>query len=105
MWNKGGELHRFLCFQDTMAGTQGSLSPDQMVYNVAQDILEKLPKNYDLDKANAKYPTQYEQSMNTVLVQEMGRFNVLLSCIRTSLINVQRAIKGKVFPFQLENSK
>lgn len=78
-----------------MSGSQGKLSPDQMVFNVAEDILQKLPKNYNLDKANEKYPTLYEQSMNTVLVQEMGRFNVLLSCIRSSLTNVQRAIKGK----------
>eukprot|EP00056_Hartaetosiga_gracilis_P013585 m.226506 g.226506 ORF g.226506 m.226506 type:complete len:4004 (+) comp13864_c0_seq2:104-12115(+) len=79
------------------SGSGGSgQSGEDLADSIAHGILEKMPALFDLELALEKYPTQYEESMNTVLVQEMQRFNRLLECIHTTLVNLRKAIKGIV---------
>lgn len=44
-------------------------SQEDVTAEVAADILARLPANFDLEAAEAAYPQDYFNSMNTVLVQ------------------------------------
>ena len=59
-------------------------------------MLEKLPKPFNLEDAALKHPIIYEESMNTVLTQEIIRYNRLLEVMKISLENVKKALKGEV---------
>ncbi|KAJ7400487.1 hypothetical protein BTVI_105082 [Pitangus sulphuratus] len=74
----------------------GGKSPQEIVEDLAQDILSKLPSSYDMEEVMKAYPVLYEESMNTVLRQELIRFNRLTEVVRSSLINIGKAIKGQV---------
>ena len=77
-------------------GGGATQSRDEIISTVAIEIAAKVPANYDMEFAQLKYPVLWEQSMNTVLCQELIRFNNLLSVMRESLVNIQKAVKGLV---------
>ena len=58
------------------------------------DIEAKLPKIFDIEIASQKFPVDYNESMNTVLVQEMERYNKLLVEIKSTCVEVQKALQG-----------
>jgi dynein heavy chain len=90
-----------LALQGAATGGGAGQSQDDIVREISTDILSKIPNNFDTEDAAKKHPIKYEESLNTVLAQELLRFNALTGTVRSSLINVGKAIKGEV-PLSLE---
>ncbi|OAF71836.1 Dynein heavy chain 12, axonemal [Intoshia linei] len=78
------------------AGVGGGSEGNNIIETVASDVISKLPENFNLENAKKKFPLVYKESMNTVLVQEMERFNNLLDVIRKTLTDLLKALKGLV---------
>lgn len=78
------------------SGGNNNSSKDSHVLEIISDMMKKFPKNFDIPEVSIKYPTNYSESMNTVLLQEVIRFNGLISVIRDHLYNIEKAIQGLV---------
>lgn len=94
--NTNNMLETILSTQGSGGGGGGGASSDAAIKKVADNILAEIPKNFDIKEAEKLYPISYNQSMNTVLTQELDRFNGLISIIRRSLQDLKKAIKGEV---------
>ncbi|OQS06495.1 dynein heavy chain [Thraustotheca clavata] len=85
-------------------GDSKGLSQEETVDAMAADILSRLPENFDMEVAAIRYPVKWNESMNTVVCQELVRFNNLLSVVRSSLKSLRKAIQGLVvMSAELEN--
>ena len=61
-----------------------------------RSILEKVPEPISVAMVMEKHPVRYEESMNTVLIQEVIRYNKLLVTVRQTLNDLLKALKGLV---------
>lgn len=77
-------------------GGGGGNSVEHTVIKIAEGILNDPPELLDEDTANKNYKPIYTESMNTVLTQEVMRFNNLIRIIRSSLQDLLKAIKGQI---------
>merc|ERR1719198_2180222 len=75
-------------------GSGGGASMDEIVGDVATDVTTRVRNVFDVAAVQERYPIKYEESMNTVLGQELTRYNKLLGIIHSSLADIKKAIKG-----------
>lgn len=82
----------------TMQAGGGGASGDAeaVIMALADSIIADVPAEFDIRQAEKDYPVDYNQSMNTVLTQELARFNLLIKTIKASLKDMKRAIVGEI---------
>ncbi|CAH8652543.1 unnamed protein product [Schistosoma rodhaini] len=90
-------LGYLLLLQPKTSSTSGhGKQREEIVEEISRSLLTTCPQLFDLSSVIHKYPVMYEQSMNTVLTQEVIRYNNLLSTIQTTLNDLMKALKGFV---------
>ncbi|CAG9093265.1 unnamed protein product [Plutella xylostella] len=94
-------LHGTLLTQTSISlggGGEGGL-----VVELTGELLARLPPPFDVGDVEQRYPALYLNSMNTVLRQELIRYNRLTSVVRKTLHGVHLATQGlAVMSAQLE---
>jgi dynein heavy chain len=63
--------------QQSSVGGAGGKSKKEVVLALSVEFATKLPAAFDIELARYKYPVTYLESMNSILHQEMIRFNRL----------------------------
>lgn len=78
------QLLASLMLTQSRDSSSSAKSPEELIGDISADILARLPADFDIEDVQRKYPQDYNESMNTVLAQELTRFNALLSAVRDS---------------------
>ena len=74
-------LGAVLQLQPRTTGGEGKSWSEQLM-ELAVDLEKRVPSVFDIDAVAVKYPIKFEESMNTLLIQELGRFNKLLAVVK-----------------------
>eukprot|EP00928_Gymnodinium_smaydae_P068047 TRINITY_DN5109_c0_g5_i1.p1 TRINITY_DN5109_c0_g5~~TRINITY_DN5109_c0_g5_i1.p1 ORF type:complete len:4182 (+),score=1201.92 TRINITY_DN5109_c0_g5_i1:1381-13926(+) len=77
-------------------GGGGGKSSDEILGELGAKYLGEIKPPFDTEMSSAKYPVDYNESLNTVLNQELLRFNKLIVRVRASLVDICKAVKGLV---------
>ena len=88
-------LDSVLACSSEFGGGEGQ-SAEDILEKLIQTILGDFPQSYNVPEIIKKYPVEYKESMNTVLTQELQRFNHLIKIVRSSLKDIKLALSGKI---------
>lgn len=78
------------------SGSLGGVTREEQIESTAESIASRLPAVFDVEAVSMAFPVMYEESMNTVLVQECLRYNKLIAVMHSTLVELQKALVGQV---------
>ena len=76
--------------------SQTGTSNDQKIIETCENILYRIPALFNVEVIKLTYPIQYSNSMNTVLQQELLRYNNLTGIMVHTLRQAIQAVKGHI---------
>ncbi|XXQ31525.1 Dynein heavy chain AAA lid domain containing protein [Plasmodiophora brassicae] len=88
-------LDAALCQMPRSTNTSGAVR-DLAISRAVADTQAAVPALFDIEAISAKYTVEYKQSLNTVLVQEIKRFNRLLNKVKSTLSSLSQALAGQL---------
>jgi len=105
--NEGGYICKTCCgmmssfgaavaADDDDEGGGKAKTPEEQYNEIAADVAGKLPELADAGAVLRTYPVRYDQCLNTVLHMELGKFNRLLKKLKTTCVDLGKAVKGLV---------
>lgn len=71
------------------------MTRDELIDGVAEDLLQKLPKTFEIYKIRKTFQMNITPT-GVVLLQELERFNKLLVRMHWTLIQLRRALAGEI---------
>ena len=74
----------------------GGVSREDQIANIAKDLETDMIPPWDEEKVKLVYPIDYNESMNTILGQEIAKYNKVVRVLNESLKELQLALRGMV---------
>eukprot|EP00050_Salpingoeca_kvevrii_P003770 m.233351 g.233351 ORF g.233351 m.233351 type:complete len:4592 (-) comp10879_c0_seq1:411-14186(-) len=74
----------------------GGMSREEKIKSILDDILEKLPEDFNMLELNSRCPPEERTPYTVVAFQETARMNKLISAIRESLKQLDLGLKGEL---------
>lgn len=74
----------------------GEDSMENKVKEIIRDLLERIDQEFDMEEVIEKVKPEDQNPLKIVLMQEISRYNRLLSTVRKSLTDLDKGISGLV---------